>query len=107
MIYELRVYHCLPGRRSALLERFNTLTCRLFEEHGIQQVGFWTAEDEATSDLIYMLQWNSLAESEEKWASFRVDPEWIEARAKQTDADRMIDSITTRILTPTSFSALR
>ena len=107
MIYELRVYHCLPGRLPTLLERFDTLTCRLFEKHAIEQVGFWTVEDESASDLVYMLKWNSVAESEAKWASFRVDPEWIEARAKQTEADRMIASITTQFLTPTAFSALR
>ena len=107
MIYELRVYHCLRARLPALLERFNTITCRLFEKHGIEQVGFWTVEDETASDLVYMLKWNSVAESEEKWASFRVDPEWVEARTKQTEADRMIASITARMLTPTAFSALR
>jgi hypothetical protein len=107
MIYELRVYRCLPGRLPALLERFATLTCRLFEAHGIEQVGFWTVEDEAASDLVYMLKWSSVAESEEKWASFRVGPEWVEARARQTAADRMIASITTQFLTPTTFSALR
>jgi len=107
MIYELRVYHCLPGRLPALLERFVTLTCRLFEKHGIEQVGFWTVDDEAASDLVYMLKWNSVAQSEEKWASFRVDPEWVEARTKQTEADRMIASITTQFLAPTAFSALQ
>jgi len=107
MIYELRTYHCLPGRLQALVERFATLTCRLFEKHGIEPIGFWTVEDVSTSDLVYMLRWSSVAESEEKWASFRVDPEWIEARAKQTEADRMIVSIATRMLTPTPFSALR
>jgi hypothetical protein len=107
MIYELRIYHCLAGRLPALVERFNTLTCRLFEKHGIKQVGFWTAEDESTSDLVYMLKWNSVAESEKRWASFRVDPEWIEARSNQTETERMIASITTQFLTPTAFSALR
>jgi hypothetical protein len=107
MVYELRVYHSLPGRLAALIERSEMLTCRLFEKHGIKQVGFWTAEDESTSDLVYMLKWTSVAESEEKWAAFRLDPEWIEARAKQTEADRMIASITTQLLTPTAFSALQ
>jgi hypothetical protein len=107
MIYELRTYHCLPGRLPALVERFETLTCRLFEKHGIKQVGFWTVEDESTSDLVYMLKWSSLAENEEKWASFRVDPEWVEARAKEAEAGRIVASITTRMLTPTAFSALR
>ena len=42
MIHELRVLHCVPGRLPALLKRFETDTLRLFEKHGIKQLGFWT-----------------------------------------------------------------
>ncbi len=57
MLYELRVYHCVPGRLPAILKRFDSITCRLFEKHGINQLGFWTvAIGESSSDLVYMLQ---------------------------------------------------
>ena len=42
MIYELRVYHCVPGRLPDLVKRFDTLTLPLWKKHGIQQAGFWT-----------------------------------------------------------------
>ena len=42
MIYELRVYRCLPGRLPALLKRFETATLRIWDKHGIRQAGFWT-----------------------------------------------------------------
>ena len=42
MIYELRVYHCVPGRLPNLLKRFDTITLKLWEKHGIRQAGFWT-----------------------------------------------------------------
>ena len=42
MIYELRVYHCLPGRLPALLKRFETATLAIWEKHGFRQGGFWT-----------------------------------------------------------------
>jgi len=42
MIYELRVYHCVPGRLPALLKRFETITLELWKRHGIRQAGFWT-----------------------------------------------------------------
>jgi hypothetical protein len=29
MIYELRIYHCIPGRLPALLKRFETTTLEL------------------------------------------------------------------------------
>ena len=42
MIYELRVYHCMPGRLPDLVKRFDTITLALWEKHGIRQAGFWT-----------------------------------------------------------------
>ena len=42
MIYELRVYHCVPGRLPDLLKRFDTITLPLWEKHRIRQAGFWT-----------------------------------------------------------------
>jgi NIPSNAP len=73
MIHELRVLHCVPGRLPALLKRFETDTLRLFEKHGIKQLGFWTvAIGESNNDLFLILQWGSLAEREQKFGAFLV-----------------------------------
>ena len=42
MIYEQRVYRCVPGKLPALLNRFETITLKLWEKHGIRQAGFFT-----------------------------------------------------------------
>ena len=39
MIYEQRVYRCVPGKLPALLNRFETITLKLWEKHGIRQAG--------------------------------------------------------------------
>ena len=36
MIYEYRVYRCLPGRLPALLKRFENHTIKIWERHGIK-----------------------------------------------------------------------
>jgi hypothetical protein len=108
VIYELRVYHCLPGRLPALLKRFENTTVRLFEKHGIRQVGFWTvAIGESNQDLIYILQWESHADREKRFAAFQSDPEWIEARRKSEEDGPLVTSISNTVLTPTAFSALK
>ena len=71
MLYELRVYHCLPGRLPALMKRFETVTVRLFEKRGIRHFRFWTvAIGESNQDLVYILQWESLAERDKRFAAF-------------------------------------
>ena len=108
MLYELRVYHCLPGRLPALLRRFETATIKLFEKHGIKQVGFWTVSiGESNQDLIYILQWESLAQREKCFAAFQADPEWIETRRKSEQDGRLVASISNNIMMPTAFSAMR
>jgi NIPSNAP len=108
MIYELRTYHCVPGRLPNLVKRFESTTIRLFEKHGIRQLGFWTvAIGESNQDLIYILQWESLAERDRRFAAFQSDPEWIEARRKSETDGPLVQSIANSILTPTAFSAAK
>ncbi|MGA2410998.1 MAG: NIPSNAP family protein [Candidatus Binataceae bacterium] len=108
MIHELRIYHAMPGRLPDLIKRFATVTVRLFEKHGIKQLGFWTvAIGESNQDLIYILEWESLAERDKRFAAFQADPEWIEARRKSEENGPLLGSLANTIMTPTAFSAVR
>lgn len=108
MIYEMRVYHCAPGRLPALNNRFATITLKFWEQYGIEQVGFWTTLVGASNQsLTYLLRWDSLAERERKWNAFASDPDWI-ARRAATEAEAIIvERIENTFLNPTSYSALR
>lgn len=108
MIYEMRIYRCVPGRLPALLKRFDTMTLKIWEKHGIKQAGFFTTLiGDSNQELTYFLAWESLAEREKKWSAFMSDPEWIEARAK-TEADgQIVANIVSQILAPTAFSAVK
>ena len=108
MIYELRIYHCIPGRLPALLNRFETITLKLWERHGIKQAGFWTVGiGDSNQDLYYLLEWDSLADREKKWDAFGSDPEWLEKRAA-TEADgQIVASVNNQILMPTKFSSVK
>ncbi len=108
MIYELRLYHCVPGRLPALLNRFETITLELWERHGIRQAGFWTvAIGESNQDLYYLLAWESLAEREAKWDAFAADPEWLAKRAETEKDGALVASVHNQILQPTSFSSVQ
>jgi hypothetical protein len=108
VIYELRVYHCLPGRLPALLKRFETITLGIWERHGIRQAGFWTTlVGSSNMTLTYLVAWESLAERETKWNAFQADPEWLAKRA-ETEADGpIVSSISNEFLAPTKFSSVQ
>jgi NIPSNAP len=108
MIHELRIYHCAPGRLPALLKRFETITLKIWQRHGIRQAGFWTVTvGDSNNDLYYLLEWNSLAEREQKWAAFQSDPEWIAKRAETEKDGPILTSLSNLILQPTSFSSVK
>jgi hypothetical protein len=71
MIYELRIYQCVPGRLPVLLKRFEDHTLKIWEKHGIRQAGFWTVLiGDGSNDLHYLLAWESMAEREKVWGRF-------------------------------------
>lgn len=108
MLYELRIYHCVPNRLPALHKRFETVTLGLWKEHGIRQVGFWTTVIGGSNQtLTYMLAWESLAEREKKWAAFGSDPRWISARAESEKDGPIVAHFSNEILTPTAYSAIK
>jgi hypothetical protein len=108
MIYELRVYRCVPGRLPALLKRFETVTLKLWEKHGIRPAGFFTTLiGESNQELTYMLAWDSLADRDKKWTAFQSDPEWIEARAKSEADGQIVGNIVSQLLVPTAFSSVK
>ena len=108
MIYEMRIYRCVPGRLPALLQRFEKVTLSLWKKHGIRQAGFWTTViGESNNDLTYLLAWESLAEREKKWAAFQSDQEWITARAKTEEDGQIVLTIVNQLLAPTSFSSVK
>ena len=108
MLYELRIYDCVSGRLPDLLKRFDTITLKLWDKHGIKQAGFWTTViGESNQRLYYLLAWNSLAEREQKWNGFATDPEWLAARAKTEENGAIVANVTNEILAPTSFSSVK
>jgi hypothetical protein len=108
MIYEMRVYRCLPGRLPALLKRFDTVTLKLWQKHGIKQAGFFTTLiGQSNQELTYFLAWESLADREKKWTAFQSDPDWISARAKTEEDGQIVDNIVSQLLVPTPFSAVK
>ena len=108
VIYEMRVYRCLPGRLPTLLKRNETLVPRIWEQHGIRQAGFFTTMiGESNQEATYFLAWESLAEREKKWTAFVNDPEWIAARNTSEADGPIVANMASQFLVPTPFSAVK
>jgi hypothetical protein len=108
MIYELRVYHPVPGQMPKLLARFRDQALPIWEKHGIRPIGFWTTlVGKSSNELTYILPWESLADRETRWTAFQNDSSWQKVRDDSERDGPIVASISNQILTPTAFSALK
>ena len=108
MIYEMRSYRAMPGRMPDLVKRFDTITLKLFEKHGIKQAGFWTTlVGDSNQELYYLLAWESLADREKKWNAFAADPEWQAKRAETEKDGPIVANVANQLLSPTAFSSVK
>lgn len=103
--YELSIYTPTPGKEDALLERFREHEMRLFERHGMTNIGYWLSQ-EMPARLYYLLAHDSEEAAKSSWAAFGEDAEWQEIyQASMTDG-RLITGGEKMGLFPTDFSPL-
>ena len=109
MIYELREYTASPGRLPKLQARFRDHTLKLFEKHGMTNVGYWTNSVGGSSDqLVYMLAFPDEGARAKSWAAFQADPEWQKVRSEsEADGVPLTHHIVNRLMTPTDYSPLK
>ena len=108
MIYEYRVYEAAPGKMPALHARFRDHAVKLFERHGVKNIGYWTANIGDYSDrLIYILGFESVEQRERAFAAFGADPDWQKA-FKESEVDGpLVTRVSNTLLNATDYSPLR
>jgi len=107
MIYEWRIYEAVPGKMPALHDRFQKITLKLFQKHGIRVVGFWEAIVGTSNTLYYMLAFDSMADREKTWNAFISDPEWIKARQETEKNGPLVQRVFNTLLGPTAYSPMK
>jgi hypothetical protein len=92
-VYELRIYVTNEGKLDALLARFRDHTCKLFEKHGIENIGYWLPiekKDGSENTLIYVVAHPSRDAAKANWKAFGADPVWQAARKASEEAGKIL-----------------
>ncbi len=108
-VFELRTYTAPEGKLDDLVARFRNDTLRIFEKHGMDNVGYWLPTDAPASSntLIYILAHDSRDAATKSWAAFREDAEW-KAVAERTQANGpIVSKVESVFLEATDFSPLK
>src|SRR3954463_5557939 len=99
--FEMRTYYAAPGKLDNLLARFRDHTTRLFEKHGMVNVGYWVPLTNTENKLIYLLDYPSREAREKSWKEFSADPDW-KAAAKESERNgKLVSKAVSVFLSPT------
>jgi NIPSNAP len=101
--YEMRTYYCNHGKLDALIQRFANHTTKLFEKHGMTNIGYWIPVGN-DSTLTYLLSFPSKDAHDASWKAFISDPEWQAVAKKSEENGKIISKIVSIFLKPTDFS---
>jgi len=93
-VFELRTYYTHPGKLEDLKARFRNQTTRLFEKHGMTNIG-------------YLLAYPSREAAKKSWDGFRNDADWKKAQAESEKAGKIVERIESVYMDPTDFSKLK
>ena len=108
-VFELRTYTAPEGKLPNLQARFRDHTMRIFEKHGMKNVGYWVPQDAPTKDntLIYIISHESREAAKKSWSAFGQDPEWQKV-AKESQMDgKIVAGITSVYMDPTDYSPIK
>jgi hypothetical protein len=108
-VFELRVYHTLPGRLPQLQANFRDHNLAFLKKHGITSIGYWTPRDApaAENTLIFVVAHESREAAARHWTELRDDPEW-QAMAKSSEsAGPIVEKVESTFMQATDYSPLR
>lgn len=108
-VFEMRTYTTNEGKLDALVTRFRDHTTRLFEKHGMTNIGYWTPSEGplAANTLIYVLAYPSRDAAKKSWAAFGADPDWQKARTESEVPGKIVAKVDSVYMTPTDFSKIK
>ena len=108
-VFELRTYTAPEGKLPELQARFRDHTRRIFEKHGIKNVGYWVPQDAPAKDntLIYIISHESREAAKKSWSALGADPEWQKVAKESQMNGKIVAGITSVYMDPADYSPIK
>ena len=108
-VFEIRTYHTFPGRLDALHKRFRDHTRRVFEKHGMTNIGYWVPQDAPAHDntLVYIISHASREQAKVNWAEFSADPEWKKISEESQKDGKIVEKVESVFVDATDYSPIK
>jgi NIPSNAP protein len=108
-VFEIRTYTTPDGKLEELNKRFREHTTKLFERHGMVNIGYWMPQDPplAGHTLVYILAHKSRDAAKKSWDEFGADPEWQKVKAASEANGPIVTKVESVFVEPTDYSPLK
>lgn len=105
-VYELRTYYAAPGKLDALHARFREHTMKLFEKHGMTNIGYWVPVDNPEHKLIYIVAFPSAEARVKAWNNFGADPDWqkVYKESHEKAGGKIVAKVESSVMQATDYS---
>ncbi len=102
--YEMRIYYAAPGKLEDLQARFRNHTTKIFEKHGMTNVGYWVPLENPDNRLVYILAYPSKEARDKSWKDFGADPEWQSVQKASEANGKLVDRVESIFMRRTDYS---
>ena len=103
-LFELRTYYANEGKLDALHARFRDHTLKLFEKHGMTNLGYWVPDENESNTLTYVLAYPDMDARKKAWKGFLNDPDWKAAYKASTAQGKLVKKIDRVFMKATDYS---
>lgn len=103
-VFEMRTYYAAPGKLDALNARFRNHTVKLFEKHGMTNIGYWMPIENPEQKLIYVLAYPTREARDASWKAFAADPDWKKAQSESEKDGKLVAKVEQIFFTALEFS---
>lgn len=110
-VFELMVYHTVPGKVPALESIFRDVS-KLQTRHALDVIGYWVPNDDPAwaNTFIYLVAHPSREEAKKNWDALHADPDFPEYRKQAVPLIEKVDDafhVDEVYMRPTDFSAMK
>jgi hypothetical protein len=108
-VFELRVYHAVPGKLPAMESRFRDTTSKLLVKHDLNVIGYWIPDSKSPAwdnTFVFLLAHSSQEEAAKNWQEMAADPVFQEI-IKSEQKERLLDKADKTYMQPTDFSPMK
>jgi hypothetical protein len=110
-VFELMVYHTMPGKVPALESIFRDVS-KLQAQHALNVLGYWVPNDDPAwaNTFIYLVAHPSQEEAKKNWAALHADPAFPEYRKQAVPLIERVDDaykVDEVYMRPTDYSAMK